>query len=134
MDTAPGSIVHPSIRSGSVRVVAGSWCLAAVRSGAQPVALEVASPFSILVVEPAPKNGDGAGDRGACPQAPGHRTAQAWREGLDVAQISWKGSASGSSAPFGRGVGGWTAGRGGPRPPPHGSGGALVGPAILRAL
>lgn len=48
MDTAAGSIVHPSIRSGSVRVVAGSWCLAAVRSGAQPVALEPGGGFSVL--------------------------------------------------------------------------------------
>lgn len=110
-------------RSGSVRGSAGG-------SGTRRWLLR--SPSWLL--NRLPKNGDRQGDRGACPQASGHRTAQAWREGLDVAQISWKGSASGSSAPFGRGVGGWTAGRGGPRPPPHGSGGALVGPAILRAL
>lgn len=60
-------------------------------------------------------------------------------EGLDVAQMSWKGSASGSSAQ------GWQRVEGGPRRPlgtvptalqplPQGCGGALAGPAILRAL
>lgn len=73
---------------------------------------EVAPPFSIPVVEPAPESGDRHGGRGACPPAPGHHTTQAWREGLDVAQISRKGSASGSSAQAG--ASGW---RGTPAPP-----------------
>lgn len=121
-----------SVHLGSVLVVAGSWCLA----GAQ----EVASPFSIMVAPESRWGQMGAdGDRGTCPPALGHRTAQVWREGLDVAQISWKGSASGSSAKEGasRQGGPWYPPGtvlAAPLLPPHGSGGGLVGPAILRAL
>lgn len=61
----------------------------------------MASLFSIPVDELAPKSGDRRVDRGVCPLAPGHRAARAWREGLDMTQMSWEDAAAGSSAEVG---------------------------------
>lgn len=45
-----------------------------------------------------PEAGTDRGTGAHVPRSRGHCTAQAWREGLDVAQISWEVAAAGSSA------------------------------------
>lgn len=69
--------------------------------------LEAAPPFSIPAAQ-------GRDRQGHPPSPSPHPSrAQAWREGLDVAQVSWKVAAA--AAPLGRGP----AGGGGPQHPPR---------------
>lgn len=117
MDAAPGSAICLSVCSASALAVAGSWCLAAAWSEAQPAALEpVASPFSIPGTEQASGSRDRQGDRGTCPPAAGasHCPGMEGRAGRGADQL---GSCCSRQLCSGRGP----AGGGGPRHPPPGT-------------
>lgn len=67
----------------------------------------------------------GQAGTGACPPSPGHPSrAQAWQEGLDVAQDSWRAAAA--AAPLGRGPAGGRGPQHHPGDHPHSPASALL--------